>query len=99
MRGSWPGPEAFMNIDLSRLKFKMIWHQFSTVQFPRHQFGKFVQVSLGNWGQVPPFNSVHSVQFTNSFDSDHDDQAGSVRAKLGAIHRVSKCLGGTEEQL
>ena len=45
----------------SRFKFNVIWHQFSTSQFPRHQFGKFVQVSSGNWGQVPPFCSVHSV--------------------------------------
>ena len=57
--------------------------------------GKFVQVSSGNWSQVPPFSSVHSVQFTNSSDSDPDDQAGSVRPKLGSIHRVSNCLGGS----
>ena len=55
--------------------------------------GKFVQVSSGNWSQVPPFSSVHSVQFTNSSDSDPDDQAGSVRPKLSSIHRVSNCLG------
>ena len=82
----------------SRFKFNVIWHQFSTSQFPRHQFGKFVQVSSGNWGQVPPFCSVYSVHFTNSFNSGPDDQAGSVRPKLGSIRRVSNCLGGAEEQ-
>ena len=49
----------------SHSKFKLVWHQFSIVQFPRHHFGKFVHFSSGHWGQY-----LHSVQFS-SFHSVH----------------------------
>ena len=53
----------------SHPKFKHIWHQFNTVQFPRRGlFG--VQFGSRHLGQVPPFSSVHSAQFTNSSGLD-----------------------------
>ena len=49
----------------SHSKFKLVWHQFSTVQFSGHQLsGNFIQFSLGRQGQVPPFSLFSLV--TNS---------------------------------
>ena len=47
-----------------RSKFKLVWHQFSTVQFPRHHFvWKVHSVQFGALGQSA---SIQFVQFTNS---------------------------------
>ena len=54
----WPGWLARS----SHSKFKLVWHQFSTVQFPSISLsGKFVQSSLGQQGQVPHFSSFSTV--------------------------------------
>ena len=53
----------------SRSKFKMVWHQFSTVQFPIHQFvGKVRSVQFGT---RRPSTSVQFVHF-RSFSSVHE---------------------------
>ena len=46
-----------------RSKYKMVWHQSSTVKLPSHQFVRkvrSVQFSSGYGGQVSAFSSVHS---------------------------------------
>ena len=46
-----------------RSKFKMVWQQFSTVQFPGHQFVRKVRsVQFGTWGPSASvqFNSVQA---------------------------------------
>ena len=61
------GPEEFVNLQsLSRSKFEMVWHQFSTAQFPSHQFAlKVCSVQFRARGPSA------SVQFS-SFSSFHE---------------------------
>ena len=57
----------------SRSKFKRVWHQFITVQFPRHQFGwkdRSVQFGAPGPSASVQFSSVLSAQFSNSSDPD-----------------------------
>ena len=85
----------------SRPKFNMVWRQFSTVQFPIHHLsGKFVQFSSGYGGQVPPFSSFSSVQFSSQTFPvlTQIDLTGLVRLSISSVHRVSNCLRGVEEQ-
>ena len=66
-------------------KFKLVWNQFRTVQFPRHQFVlkvRSVQFGAPRRGQVPPFisfSSVHSVQFTSGPDVDLYENADRLK--------------------
>ena len=74
----------------SRSKFTLVWHQFSTVQFPRHQFvWKVLSTQFGSPGpsasvQSVQFSSVHSVQSTNFSgpDSDWPGWLGSAQARF-----------------
>ena len=59
---SWPAPEEFVNLQDLLVKVQVVWHQYSTVQFSRHQFVRNVRsVQFGAPGQVPPFSSFSSV--------------------------------------
>ena len=62
---------------------------------------KLVQFSSGHWGQVPrlsSFSSVHLVQFTTISQAiARVYLTGSVRVRLGSVHRVSNYFG--EEEL
>ena len=50
----------------SRSRLKMVWHQFSIVQFPSHQFvWKARSVQVGARG---PNASVQSVQFSSVYE-------------------------------
>ena len=72
-----PGLEEFVNLQ-GLLVQSSKWFGISSVQFSSLGTslpGKFVQLSSGYQGQVPPFSSfssVHSVQFTNSSGPDSD---------------------------
>ena len=68
------------------------WFGISSVQFSflaTSFSGKFVQFSSGHGGQVHPFSSEHSVQFTSSSGPDSDWPGW-----LGSVHWISNCLGG-----
>ena len=47
----------------SRSKFKLVWRQFSTVQFPRHQF--VWKVRSVQFGALGPSASVQFVKFSS----------------------------------
>ena len=73
----------------SRSMFKMVYHQFSAVQFPSHQ-------SVLNL-------CLRSIQFVLFMSRTlpalaQIDLAGLVRLRLGSVHPVSNCLEGAEEQ-
>ena len=85
----------------SRSKFKMVWQQFSTVQFPSHHFaGKSFSPARGTEAKcLPLVCSVKLMQFhPQTFPIlTRIDLAGSVCPRLGSVPRVSSCLGGEEE--
>ena len=67
----------------SRPKFKKVWQQFSTVQFPSHQLDwKVRSVQFGAWwpSASVQFSSVHSVRFTN-FSSGMRSRSLSRRSR------------------
>ena len=72
----------------------MAWHQFSIVQFPSHQF--VWKVPSVQSGARKPSASVPFVQFSSRTlpVSTRIDLAGSIRPRLGSVHRVFSCLGG-----
>ena len=83
----------------SHSKVKLVWHQFSIVQFPRHQFvWKARSVQFGATG---PSASVQLVQFSSQTlpALTRIDLTDSAPLRLGSDHQVSNCLGGAEEQL
>ena len=82
----------------SRSKFKMVWHQVSTVQLPSNQIvWKVCSVQFGAW---EPSASAQFVQFISRTlpALARIDLAGSVRLRLCSVLRVPNCLGGVEEQ-
>ena len=98
----WSRAGRVRGLARSRSKFKLVWHQFSTVQLSIHHFvWKIHLFSSGHRGQVSPFSSFSSVQFSSRTVSalTRIDLAGSVRLRLGLVHRVSNWLGGAKEQL
>ena len=86
----------------SRSKFKIVWRQFNADQFIGHQLvWKVRSVQLGTGNKC--LCSVRSVQFIQFISRTlpalaRIDLAGSVRFRLGSVHRISNCLGGAEEQ-
>ena len=86
----------------SRSKFKIVWRQFNADQFLGHQLvWKVRSVQLGTGNKC--LCSVRSVQFIQFISRTlpalaRIDLAGSVRFRLGSVHRISNCLGGAEEQ-
>ena len=99
---AWSRAGRVRELARSRSKFKLVWHQFSTVQLSIHHFvWKLHLFSSGHRGQVSPFSSFSSVQFSSRTVSalTRIDLAGSVRLRLGLVHRVSNWLGGAKEQL
>ena len=66
-QGVAPGQEEFVNLQGPLIQSSKRFG-ISSVQFiplVASSLGKFVQFSPGHGDQVPPFNSVHSVQITN----------------------------------
>ena len=53
----------------SRLQFRMVWHQFNTVQFPSHHF--VWEVCSIQFGVRGPGGCVQFVEFS-SFSSVHE---------------------------
>ena len=92
----WSRAGRVRELARSRSKFKLVWHQFSTVQLSIHHFVWKVHLfSSGHRGQV--FSSFSSVQFTNCSgpDSDWPGWLGSVRARFSpsSLHLVGMSKG------
>ena len=84
----------------SRSEFKMVSHQFNTVQFPSNQFvWKVRSVQLGTRGPKC-LRSVQFIQFRSQTLPALAliDPTRSVRFSLGSVHRIPNCLGAAEEQ-
>ena len=95
-----PGPEEF--VDLQGLVQNSNLFGISSVQFS-YLFttlsGNFIYSVQGTGAKC--LRSVRSVQFSSRTVSalTRIDLAGSVRLRLGLVHRVSNWLGGAKEQL
>ena len=102
LAGSGTRSEEFVNLQ-SLLVQSSIWFGVNSVQFSSLftiLYGKFVQFSSGYGGQVPPFSSFSSVQFSSQTFPvlTQIDLTGLVRLSISSVHRLSNCLRGVEEQ-
>ena len=77
-RAQWPQWPIGEPTRSSHSRFKMVWHQFSSLV--TSLIGMFVQFSLGRWDQVHPFSSVHELFWPWLIDL-----AGWVRLWLDSV--------------